>query len=433
MRNINIGIIGFGTVGAGVAEALIKNGDLIAKRMGFRPVVQRIADLDITTDRGVDVPKSLLVTDANLVTDAEDIDIVIELVGGTTFAKTIILRAIEHGKSIVTANKALLATYGQELFEAARAKGVDIGFEASVGGGIPCIKALREGLAGNHIRSMLGILNGTCNYILTKMEADHADFESVLADAQKNGYAEANPALDVDGIDTAHKAAVLASLAYGRWFTAKDVCTEGIRSVTARDIECAKRLGYRIKLLAILKDYDGRVQVGVHPALIPIKSLLGSVNDVFNAVWVDGDVVGKTMYYGRGAGRQATASAVVGDVVDIGLNLVNGCARRLPAFPVYDGCHDLVADGETCSRYYIRMRVLDQPGVMAKVAGVLGRHDISLSSVTQDETEYQDGVVPMILLTHVAKGQALEDALAELKTLPEVKLAPVVFRIEDAQ
>ena len=364
MRNINVGIIGFGTVGAGVAEALIKNGDLIANRMGFHPVVKRIADLDITTDRGVDVPKSLLVTDAHLVTDAEDIDIVIELVGGTTFAKTIILRAIEHGKSIVTANKALLATYGKELFEAARAHGVDIGFEASVGGGIPCIKALREGLAGNHIRSMLGILNGTCNYILTKMEADHADFESVLADAQKNGYAEANPALDVDGIDTAHKAAVLASLAYGRWFTAQDVSTEGIRSVTSRDIECASRLGYRIKLLAILKNHGGRVQVGVHPALIPIKSLLGSVNDVFNAVWVEGDVVGKTMYYGRGAGRQATASAVVGDVVDIGLNLMNGCSRRLPAFPVYDGCQDLIPDGETSSRYYIRMRVLDQPGVI---------------------------------------------------------------------
>ncbi|MBQ6471503.1 MAG: homoserine dehydrogenase, partial [Victivallales bacterium] len=358
-----------------------------------------------------------------------DIQVVVELIGGTTFAKTIIQRAIEHGKSVVTANKALIATYGEELFTAAAAKGVDIGFEASVGGGIPCIKALREGLAANHIRQIYGILNGTCNYILTKMENDQADFENVLAAAQKNGYAEANPALDVDGIDTAHKTAVLASLAYGKWFTVKDITTEGIRNVTLTDIECAARLGYKIKLLATIKSEGPAIELGVHPALVPAASLLGNVSDVFNAVWVEGDVVGKTMYYGRGAGRQATASAVVADIVDIGLNLCNGCSRRIPAFPCYA---DGVSRTEFATRYYIRLLVEDKPGVLAKVGGVLASHNISLSSVSQDEGGQGQGKVPMILLTHQANGDAMSQATQELSALPEVHASPVVFRIEDA-
>lgn len=295
MKIIRTGLIGFGTVGAGVAEAILKNKELITKRTGFILELTRIADLDTTTDRGVALPPGILVNDASLIINDPDIDIVIELVGGTTFAKDIILRAIRSGKSVVTANKALLATSGRELFAEADAHNVDIGFEASVGGGIPCIKALREGLVANNISNILGILNGTCNYILTKMETDKADFEDVLHAAQKAGYAEANPALDVDGIDTAHKAAVLASLAYGRWFTVNDVQKEGIRSVTITDIESAAELGYRIKLLAIIKADGGHVQIGVHPALVPVKSLLGNVNDVFNAVWVNADIVGKTL------------------------------------------------------------------------------------------------------------------------------------------
>lgn len=431
MEKVYIGIIGFGTVGAGVAEALLKNGQLISKRMGFQLVLARIADLDTTTDRGVKLPDGILVNDAKLITDDPKINIVVELVGGTTFAKDIILRAIRNGKSIVTANKALLANFGKELFEEARIHNVDIGFEASVGGGIPCIKAIREGLSGNHIKSILGILNGTCNYILTKMETDKADFEDVLKAAQAAGYAEANPALDVDGIDTAHKAAVMASLVFGKWFTVNDVKTQGIRSVTSTDIECASELGYKIKLLAIIKETDGHVQIGVHPALVPVKSLLGNVNDVFNAVWADADVVGKTMYYGRGAGRQATSSAVVADIVDIGLNFIHNCPRHLPPFPVYDEYKGIIDDQNIVSRFYIRLQVKDKPGVLAKVSGALGGRGISLASVTQKETDAQD--VPMILLTHIASGDAVAQAMEEISAMPEIAAQPVVFRIEDAQ
>lgn len=430
MKQVKIGIIGFGTVGAGVAEALLKNSQLIAKRMGFEPVLKTIADLDTTTDRGVALPPGMLINDAKKLADDPEIDIVVELVGGTTFAKDIIIRALRNGKSVVTANKALLATYGEELFAEAKAHNVDIGFEASVGGGIPCIKALREGLAGNHIKSILGILNGTCNYILTKMETDKADFEDVLKAAQANGYAEANPALDVDGIDTAHKAAVLASLAFGKWFTAKDVKTQGIRSVTITDIECAAELGYKIKLLAIIKEVNKSIQIGVHPALVPIKSLLGNVNDVFNAVWADADIVGKTMYYGRGAGRQATSSAVVADIVDIGLNLTSASPRRLPPFPVYDEYKGIMDDQNITSRFYIRLQVQDKPGVLAKISGILGRNNISLASVTQKENDAES--VPMILLTHLSDGEAISKAMDEIASLAEVASKPVVFRIEDA-
>ena len=430
MKSINVGIIGFGTVGAGVAEALLKNGELISKRMGFVPVLRRVADLDTTTDRGVKLPDGVLINDAKQLADDPEIDIVVELVGGTTFAKEIILRAIRNGKSIVTANKALLATYGQELFSEAQAHNVDIGFEASVGGGIPCIKALREGLVGNHVKSILGILNGTCNYILTKMENDHADFEEVLKAAQKNGYAEANPALDVDGIDTAHKAAVLASLAFGKFFTVKDVQTSGIRSVTITDIESAAELGYKIKLLAIIKENDGAIQLGVHPALVPVRSLLGNVSDVFNAVWVDADVVGKTMYYGRGAGRQATSSAVVADIVDLSLNLISGSKRRIPPFPQYDEYKGLMDDSNVMSRFYIRLQVQDKPGVLSKISGILGSHGISLSSVTQKESSSE--AVPMIMLTHIAKGTEMQKAAEEIAALDEVVEPPVLFRIEDA-
>ena len=429
MKKVNIGIIGFGTVGAGVAEALLKNADIICKRTGVYPVLKRIADLDTTTDRGVKLPEGILINDAKKLADEEDIDIVVELVGGTTFAKDIILRALENGKSVVTANKALIATYGQELFDKAKEKGVDIGFEASVGGGIPCIKALREGLVGNRIHKMLGILNGTCNYILTKMETDKADFEEVLSAAQKAGYAEANPALDVDGFDTAHKAAILASLAYGKWFKADDVQIQGIRSVTITDIESAAELGYRIKLLASIKEEKGKIQLGVHPALVPANSLLGSVNDVFNAVWVDADVVGKTMYYGRGAGRQATSSAVVADIVDIGLNLASGASRRNPAFTCYDGYDGFMSQDEILSRFYIRMLVVEKPGVLAKVSGILGKLGISLASVTQKENSGEH--VPMIMLTHLASVKAIEAASKEISALPELASEPVIFRIED--
>ena len=262
------------------------------------------------------------------------------------------------------------------------------------------------------------------------MENDHADFEDVLKAAQKNGYAEANPALDVDGIDTAHKAAVLASLVYGRFFTVKDVQTSGIRAVTITDIESAAELGYKIKLLAIIKENDGAIQLGVHPALVPVRSLLGNVSDVFNAVWVDADVVGKTMYYGRGAGRQATSSAVVADIVDLSLNLVSNSKRRIPPFPQYDEYKGLIDDSDVMSRFYIRLQVQDKPGVLSKISGILGKHGVSLSSVTQKESASDS--IPMIMLTHVSKGTEMLKAADEIAALDDVLEKPVLFRIEDA-
>jgi homoserine dehydrogenase len=431
MKTVTLGIIGFGTVGAGVAETILNNGKLIADRSGFMPVLKRIVDLDITSCRGVTLPEGVLSTNSMDILDDPDIQIVIELVGGTTFAREIILQALRRGKSVVTANKALLATHGEELFRVAGEHGVDIGFEASVGGGIPCIKALREGLVGNHIKTVLGILNGTCNYILSCMESEHADFDQVLSAAQAAGYAEADPALDVDGIDTAHKAAILASLAFGRWFNADEVRVQGIRSVTVNDIVYAAEMGYRIKLLAIIKEIDGRIELGVQPALVPTTSLIGNVHGVFNAVWVQGDVVGNTMYYGRGAGRQATASAVVADIVDISLNILRNCAQRQPAFRTYQQYDGLMASEQIVSRYYIRLQIEDKPGVLAKVSGLLGAHDISIATVAQKEMSQP--AVPMIILTHQAPERSVLDAMSAIGALSEVFEKPVLFRLEELE
>ena len=429
MDVINIGIIGFGTVGAGVAECIINNADIICKRVGFKPVVKRIADLDITTDRGITVPEGVLTTNAEDIFNDPDISIVVELVGGTTIAKTFILKALNAKKSVVTANKALLAHHGEELFAAAKANGVDLWFEASVGGGIPCIKALREGLAANHIIEIFGILNGTCNYILTHMEQEKAHFADVLAAAQKAGYAEANPSLDVDGFDTAHTCAILASLAYGHWFSADDVDTEGIRSVTPQDLETAASLGYRIKLLAVIKENHKQIQLGVHPVLVPLSSLIGNVNDVFNAVWIKGDVVGNTMYYGRGAGRQATSSAVVADIIDCGINQRNGCLRRVPSFTPYEGYGKLMPRGEETTRFYIRLQVEDKPGVLAKVASILGTHNINIAAASQRAEGLPS--VSMIIQTHKAKAAELMSAMSEIEKTGVCCEKPVVFRIED--
>ncbi|MFA6930282.1 MAG: homoserine dehydrogenase [Lentisphaeria bacterium] len=429
MKQIKIGLIGFGTVGAGLVETVQKNGDLIAKRSGILPVISKIADLDIVSDRGVTVADGVLGTDAMALIDSPDVDVVVELVGGITAARQFVTTALKQGKPVVTANKALLATYGDELFALARKHQTEIYFEASVGGGIPCIKALREGLVGNRIKEIYGILNGTCNYILTTMETDNTGFEVVLKAAQEAGYAEANPSMDVDGLDTAHKAALLASLVYGKWFTAADVDVQGIREVTLNDICYADSLGYRIKLLAAIKDIDGYIQLSVCPSLIPESSLLGHVNGVYNAVRVAGDVVGTTLYYGRGAGREATSSAVVADVVDIGLNLLGNCSNRLPAFPVFEEYKGLIASDEVVSRYYLRLQVADQPGTLAIISGILGKYQISIASVTQKEDQQLS--VPIMILTHKAKVSAMRQAIEEISREKSIHAAPVVFRIED--
>ena len=429
MKEIRIGIIGFGTVGAGTAANLLANSDVIARRTGVKLVLSRIADLDITTDRGVEVPPGVLTTDA-----AEAIaesDIVVELVGGTTVAKKFILDAIRAGKSVVTANKALLALHGEEIFAAAEAAGVDVFYEASVAGGIPIIKALREGLVGNRIRRIYGIMNGTCNYILTRMEREGADFNTVLADAQKLGYAEANPSLDIDGFDTAHKTAILAALAFGEWFGLEPVHVEGIRDLELADLRYADELGYRIKLLSIIKMNGGKVEMRVHPTLIPKEALLANISDVFNGVMVEGDYVGQTLFYGRGAGRCATASAVVADITDAVINLAVGSVRRIPAFHPGRQFDEVLKMEDTSSRYYLRFLVEDCPGVIASITQILADRSISISSLIQHERRDADGTVALVILTHLAPEREIRAALTEIDTLSINRVPVKLMRIED--
>lgn len=428
MKELGIGIIGFGTVGAGVADCLIKNGEVIAKRTGVKPVIRKIADLDIVRDRGVKVPQEVLTTDA--MEAIETCEVIVELVGGTTFAKTIILEALKRGKPVVTANKALLAKYGEELFAEAEKSGADIFYEASVGGGIPIIKSLREGLIGNRINKIYGILNGTCNYILTRMERDQADFKEVLADAQKLGYAEANPSLDIDGFDTAHKATIAASLAYGNWFGMDPVYVEGITEITLDEIKLTNELGYKIKLLAIIKQDEGNVEIRVHPTLIPKQSMLAKVDDVFNAVMVNGDFVGDTMFYGRGAGRNATASAVVADITDVCLNLTAGSSRRIPGFVAGNLYNKVLPIDNVKSRYYLSLQVADEPGVLARITNILAAWNISISSVVQKERKGEENV-SLVILSHLSEEKSMKAAISEINALAEVRNNVKFIRIED--
>ena len=391
-------------------------------------VIRKIADLDIVRDRGVKVPDGVLTTDA--MEAIESCQVIVELVGGTTFAKTIILEALKRGKPVVTANKALLAKFGEELFAAAEKSGADIFYEASVGGGIPIIKSLREGLVGNRINRIYGILNGTCNYILTRMERDQADFKEVLADAQKLGYAEANPSLDVDGFDTAHKATIAASLAYGDWFGMDPVYVEGITGITLDEIKLTKELGYKIKLLAIIKQNEGNVEIRVHPTLIPKHSMLAKVDDVFNAVLVNGDFVDDALFYGRGAGRNATASAVVADITDVCLNLTAGSSRRIPGFVAGNLYKKVLPIDNVWSRYYLSLQVADEPGVLAKITNILAAYNISISSVVQKERKGTENVT-LVILTHLCEEKNMKAAIVEINALAEVRNNVKFIRIED--
>ncbi|HSB31679.1 MAG TPA: homoserine dehydrogenase, partial [Candidatus Sulfobium mesophilum] len=326
---INVGIIGFGTVGTGTASILLNNRDILRERTGIDINLRRIADLDIKRDRGIKLPKGILTAKTEELLDDPDIHIVVELIGGTTVAKDVILKAISKGKHVVTANKALLATHGAEIFRAAGKQKVELGFEASVAGGIPIVKVIREGLVANRIRAVYGIINGTTNYILTKMTEEKAEFSEVLKEAQKLGYAEADPTYDIEGIDSAHKLAILASLSYGPRFSIKDVYREGISWISPMDIEFARELGYKLKLLAIAKESNGKVELRVHPTMVPEEYLISKVDGVYNAVYVEGDAVGSTLYYGRGAGDMPTGSAVVSDIADIARNIVTNSVGRI--------------------------------------------------------------------------------------------------------
>ncbi len=430
MKELKVGIIGFGTVGAGVASCLLNNGSMIAERTGVQVKLHKIADLDITTDRGVSVPAEILTTNAEDV--MSECDIVVELIGGTTAARKFILEALNRGKSVVTANKALLAEYGPELFEAAEKNGADLWYEASVAGGIPIIKSLRESFVGNRIESIYGILNGTCNYIFTRMEREKLGFENVLSDAQRLGYAEANPSLDIDGFDTAHKASILASLAYGTWFGSEAVHVEGIRNVSLTEINYAQELGYRIKLLAILKQNNtGKVEVRVHPTLIPENSPMGGISEVFNGVMVNGDYVGRTLFYGRGAGRDATASAVVSDIVDVAVNLANNAPRRLSSFRPAKLMTGLVPMDDVESRYYLRIQVQDKPGVLGNIATLLSSNGISVDSLMQRPAGNEAGDVSIIILTHLAIEKNVHAAIAKMEALPDVEDKITLLHIED--
>ena len=436
-------MIGGGTVGSGVFHALQLNGGLLASRIGVEVRVRKVAVKTFDEPRPYEIPKSSMTTDWQAVVNDPQVDVVVELAGGTTIARTMVLAALKLGKPVVTANKALLSAYGEELFAAAREHGTNLYYEASVCGGIPIIKALREGFVGNRITHLYGIVNGTCNYILTRMKLEGADFETVLKDAQAQGYAEAEPSLDVDGYDAMHKIGILASLAHGFWVNPKDIYVEGIRSVTQTDIQFANQLGYTIKLLGIIKRAVGqgtktgarrsspaRVQVSVYPTLVPNGHVLASVNHVFNAVFVRGDIVGDTLFYGRGAGKDATASAVLSDLADAALDLKFGTKHRVPPFVQHERDGAVAPIGEVVSRYFVRLNVMDKPGVLAKISAIFGGAGIGISSVIQPEG-HEGATVPLILMLHDAPNGAVTRALKKISGLAVVKGAPVMIRVEN--
>ena len=433
MKQIGVGLLGFGTVGAGVVDGLQRNRKVMAQRLGVDVVLKKIADLDVTTDRGVDVDKSLLTPDAKAVIHDPEIPIIVELIGGTGIAKTFVLEALNAGKSVVTANKKLLAEYGEEIFGTAERNGVDIYFGASVGGGIPIIRVLREGLAGNEIQSIHGILNGTCNYILTRMENEGLAFDDVLQAAQKAGYAEANPGLDIDGFDTAHKAIILASLAYGFHVPMDQVLVEGIRNLAGMDVKFAAEFGYRIKLLAVVKRDGEEVEVRVNPTLVPLSHMLASVSNVFNAAMVHGDLSGDTLYYGRGAGREPTASTVIGDIGDIARNLMTGKSRYRRGVSVANaGTLRVRKADDIVSRYYVRLMLLDKAGSLGLTTTLLGQHGVSILAATQKarpEEMADAGYVPVVVLTHAAKGSEIDAALRDISAAGVLNEEPVKLRM----
>jgi homoserine dehydrogenase len=429
MKQVKVGILGFGTVGAGVAGGLLEHRDVMAKRLGVDILLKSVADLDVTTDRGVVLPEGVLTPDAAAVIADPEIDIIVETIGGTGIAKKFVLQALSSGKSVVTANKKLLAEYGNEIFETAAANGVDIYFGAAVGGGIPIIRVLREGLAGNNIETIHGILNGTCNYILTRMEREGLQFDVVLKEAQRLGYAEADPSLDIDGFDTAHKACILASLAYGFQPALSEVQVEGIRHLSGDDVRYAAECGYRIKLLAFVAKDGDDVEVGVHPTLIPFDHMLAGVNDAFNAVMVKGDLSDRTMYYGRGAGRAPTASTVIGDIGDIARNIAHSETRWARAVPNYaEGAAKLRPANEIASKHYLRFMLEDRPGAIGIVASALGRRGVSILAIKQKDTA-NGGPVPVVVLTHRAKAADINAALAEIKESGVTGEEPVRLRV----
>jgi homoserine dehydrogenase len=429
MQHFAIGLAGMGNVGAGVFKHLTQNRALLRERLGYELDVKKIAVRDLTRNRGVSVPAELLTTNWQDLLDDPAIQIIVELMGQKEDSLRLMLGAIQRGKIVVTGNKALLAEHGREIFEAATRHKVPVFFEAAVAGGIPIIKSIREAFIGNHIRSIHGIINGTSNYILTRMVESGLGFAAALAEAQAAGYAEADPTFDVNGWDAAHKAIILASLAYGFWIPTDKIFVEGIEQITANDIIFARKLGYTIKLLGIIKaEANGEIEVRVHPTLIPEKHVLASVNGVFNALAVHGDIVGDTLFYGRGAGQDPTASSVIADIAEAAAALQSPRSNYgFMPHGLYGTCKPI---DQIISEYYLRLTVEDRPGVIAQVAGILGELNIGISSIFQPEGEEGESV-PLILVIHKATNGQMTAALEKIAALDCVKKTSRMMRVEN--
>lgn len=430
-KGIHVGIIGYGTVGTGVVRCLLENEKYLRRHLGFPLELIRIADADLETDRGIQLPTGILTNNVDDVLNDDDVEIVVELIGGTTTAKEIILRAMSTGKHVVTANKALLAQSGMELHTAAEKHNVDLFYEASVAGGIPIIKALREGFVANRIDSISGIVNGTCNYMLTRMHNESLDFDTALAEAQKNGYAEADPSLDIGGFDAQHKIGIMASLAFGQWVPQDSIFVEGITGITSFDIAYAHEMGYTIKLIALAKVVDGAIEVRVAPVLVSEDTMLAQVSGPFNAVEVDGYPIGRTMFYGQGAGMDATSSAVVADIIDVARNIGYGSQRRMPAFTFMRSQLPVRNMDDIITRYYLRCSVEDQPGVIAKLATVIGAKNISISSIIQHEnTDPSIPFTTVTFMTHKAREKDVQDAVKEIDNFDCARKPTMLLRVE---
>ncbi len=432
MDSLKVAIIGFGTIGSGVAKLLLEHGDRIARRAG-RPIeLVRIVDKDLVRPRNVTVPKHLLTDDLDAVIKDPNIAVAVELIGGVEPTRSIVLSLLEHGKDVVTANKALLAEHGPELFEAARRLGRSISFEAAVAGGIPIIAAIGESLTANEITSIHAILNGTSNFILTQMEERGQEYAAALAEAQRLGYAEANPSMDVSGADAAQKLAILAQLAFGAQINWRDIPRVGIDTVQAEDMRYARQLGYHIRLLAVAELIDGELELHVSPTLVREGTPLGEVRGAYNAVRVVGDAVGRVFFHGLGAGQMPTASAVVADIIDTAVGRAAITFRTLRLWS-NDGPHIGLRNPDMArSRFYLRFHVQDRPGVLAEIAGILGRNQISIASVIQHQTEEEtEGVVPLVIMTHTAAEGPMRKAMAEIDRLPVVRPGSVWMRVRD--
>lgn len=427
MRKVKVGLIGLGTVGSGVFDILRRHADEFRRHAGVDVDIVRFCDRDATRAAALGIPAAAFTDDYTQIVADPDIELVIELIGGTGIARTVVLAALDAGKSVVTANKALLANFGEEVMDAAHAKGVDILFEAAVGGGIPIISPLKHVLVSNEVTKVTGIVNGTTNYMLTRMAEDGLDYADALAEAQARGYAEADPTADVDGLDAAAKIAILSSIAFNSRVVMSQVPAEGIRSITPVDIDYAREMGYAIKLLAIARRVDDSIDVRVHPTMIRSTHPLASVNGVYNAIYIVGDSVGETMFFGEGAGSLPAASAVVGDVIEVARHIQSECLAMIGCT-----CTDSlrVRDlGELETAYYIRLRVADEPGVVASTAGVFAEYRVSLASVIQKLAD--DGEAELVYVTHVAAESAVQAALDQIRANSSVREVGTVLRVEE--